>query len=203
MVASACRIAGIPRRPTHAREGSCPVRTREDVLSELALGGEGRLDEVYAWSSSGAAELDARSLALVRLAALLTIDAPVASLGSVVTTAQLAGVSADALVRCLVALVPVIGMPRVVAVAPKLALTLGFDVEAALEAIQRLAEGTAPAPTAQASDVVDRSGQRRGRPLRPATSPRRSPARAGRSSGCGGASWPPPRRSPRATRPRR
>ena len=111
------------------------MRTREDVLSELALGGERRFDEVYAWSSSPAAELDQQSLALVRLAALLAIDAPVASLGSVVTSAQLAGLSADALVRCLVALVPVIGMPRVVAVTPKLALTLGFDVDAALEAI--------------------------------------------------------------------
>jgi alkylhydroperoxidase/carboxymuconolactone decarboxylase family protein YurZ len=75
-------------------------------------------------------ELDAKSLALVRLAALIAVGGAVASYGAHADAAVSAGATATEIVDTLIGVVPVVGMPRVVAAAPKLALALGFDVEA-------------------------------------------------------------------------
>jgi alkylhydroperoxidase/carboxymuconolactone decarboxylase family protein YurZ len=74
-------------------------------------------------------ELDPKSLALVRLAALVAVGGAVASYGAQADAAVNAGATAAEIVDALVGVVPVVGMPRVVAAAPKLALALGFDVE--------------------------------------------------------------------------
>src|SRR5262249_32675266 len=77
--------------------------------------------------------VDSRNVALVRLGALLALDCSPASLHRVATEAQLAGVSPDEIVRCLVSLVPTLGVARISTVVPSLALALGFDVDAAME----------------------------------------------------------------------
>ena len=74
-------------------------------------------------------ELDPKSLALVRLAALVAVGGAVASYGAHADAAVSAGATAAEIVDALIGVVPVVGMPRVVAAAPKLALALGFDVE--------------------------------------------------------------------------
>lgn len=74
-------------------------------------------------------ELDPKSLALVRLAALVAVGGAVASYGAQADAAVSAGATAAEIVDALIGVVPVVGMPRVVAAAPKLALALGFDVE--------------------------------------------------------------------------
>ena len=78
-------------------------------------------------------ELDPKSLALVRLAALVAVGGAVASYGAQADAAVSAGVTAAEIVDALVGVAPVVGMPRVVAAAPKLALALGYDIDAALE----------------------------------------------------------------------
>ena len=73
--------------------------------------------------------LDPRTLALVRLAALVAMGGAVPSYGAEVDAAIDAGATAAEIVDVLVGVIPVVGLPRVVAAAPRLALALGHDVE--------------------------------------------------------------------------
>ena len=107
--------------------------TYTDLLRRLSLHDErvvaavlGRVDP----SSPGLdPSLDPRTLALVRLAALVAVGGAVPSYGAQADAAVDAGATVDEIVDVLVGVIPVIGMPRVVAAAPKLALALGHDVE--------------------------------------------------------------------------
>jgi 4-carboxymuconolactone decarboxylase len=76
--------------------------------------------------------LDTKSLALVRLAALIAIGGATPSYGAQADAAIDAGATADEIVDVLVGVIPILGLPSVVAAAPKLAMALGFDTEAAL-----------------------------------------------------------------------
>jgi alkylhydroperoxidase/carboxymuconolactone decarboxylase family protein YurZ len=73
--------------------------------------------------------LDAKALALARLAALVAVGGSVPSYGAQADAAVEAGATAAEMVDVLIGLVPVVGLPCVVAAAPKLALALGHDVE--------------------------------------------------------------------------
>jgi 4-carboxymuconolactone decarboxylase len=81
-----------------------------------------------------ASRLDPKTHALVQLGALLAIDAAPSSYHASVEAALGAGASADEIVGILIAIAPAIGFARVVSAAPGLALALGYDVDAALEA---------------------------------------------------------------------
>jgi 4-carboxymuconolactone decarboxylase len=76
--------------------------------------------------------LDPRTLALVRLAALVAVGSAVPSYGAQSDAAVDAGATAAEIVDVLVGVIPVVGLPRVVAAAPKLALALGYDVDETL-----------------------------------------------------------------------
>lgn len=109
------------------------MKPRERILSRLALG-----DDVAALATSDLDDLDVaavdpRDLALMRLGALLALDPSPSSLQRAVFDAQLAGVSPDEVVRCVVGLVPTLGVGRTSSVVPSLALAIGFDLDAALE----------------------------------------------------------------------
>ena len=78
-------------------------------------------------------ELTAQQAALARLAALVASDGAQVSYLHVVEDALSAGVCVDDLVGTLIAVMPSTGADRVVSAAPKLALALGYDVDAALE----------------------------------------------------------------------
>jgi 4-carboxymuconolactone decarboxylase len=78
-------------------------------------------------------DLDPKTLALVRLAALVAVGGAVPSYGAQADAAVGAGATAAEIVDVLVGVVPVVGLPSVVAAAPKLAMALGYDIEAALE----------------------------------------------------------------------
>ncbi len=107
------------------------------TLRRLALRDDRLIDSVLACEDRGIAPpgLDARSLALVRLGALIAVDAAPPSFMSAVEQALRAGVSRDEIVATLYAAMPVVGAPRVVSAAPNIALALGYDVAAALEAV--------------------------------------------------------------------
>src|SRR5215208_3451436 len=78
--------------------------------------------------------LDAKTHALVNLAALLAVDAAQSSYNAGVEIALAAGATLDEIVGILIAVAPAIGLGRVVSAAPGLALALGYDTDVALEA---------------------------------------------------------------------
>ena len=78
-------------------------------------------------------ELDPKALALGRLAALVAVGGDAPSFGAQADAAVSAGASAAEIVDVLIGIVPVVGLPRIVAAAPKLAMALGYDVDDALE----------------------------------------------------------------------
>ena len=78
-------------------------------------------------------ELNPKTLALVRLAALVAVGGAVPSYGAQADAAVGAGATAAEIVDVLVGVVPVVGLPSVVAAAPKLAMALGYDIDEALE----------------------------------------------------------------------
>jgi alkylhydroperoxidase/carboxymuconolactone decarboxylase family protein YurZ len=111
------------------------VDTDETTLRKLTIADEGCIESVLASEASRPAKspLDNKTHALVKVAALIAIDAPSASYIDAIDAARTAGASDDELVACLLAVLPTLGAPRVVSAAPKLGLALGYDVVAALE----------------------------------------------------------------------
>jgi 4-carboxymuconolactone decarboxylase len=103
--------------------------TRE-VLAALALGDPDLLAaglEVRAeWKARSG--LDARSYALVKLAALIALDAPPASYLWQVSNALEAGATPEDLIGVLIAIAPQVGGPRLVAAAPELMVALGLSL---------------------------------------------------------------------------
>ena len=110
-----------------------------EVLRRLAINDEHLLDELLSPIGDEGdtprpdRALDPRTLALVRLAALVAVGGAVSSYGSQADAAVAAGASAAEMVDVLVGVAPVVGIPCVVAAAPKLALALGHDTEEALD----------------------------------------------------------------------
>jgi 4-carboxymuconolactone decarboxylase len=78
-------------------------------------------------------ELDPKTLALVRLGALVAVSGAVPSFGAHADAAVSAGATVDEIVAVLVGVVPIVGLPRVVAAAPRLAMALGYDTDDADE----------------------------------------------------------------------
>lgn len=72
--------------------------------------------------------LDERAFALVKIAALVAVDAPPASYQWQVGNAVAAGVSARDILGVLFAVAPQIGGPKVVAAAPEILLALGLPL---------------------------------------------------------------------------
>ena len=75
-----------------------------------------------------ASRLDAKTYAMVNLAALVAMDAPPASYVWQVGLAPDAGVTAQEVLGLLIALQPNVGNARIVAAAPEIALALGMDM---------------------------------------------------------------------------
>jgi 4-carboxymuconolactone decarboxylase len=73
--------------------------------------------------------LDPKTHALVRIAALVATDAAPASYMWQVGVALESGVTPEEILGVLIALAPTVGMARVVAAAPEIALALGMELE--------------------------------------------------------------------------
>jgi len=84
-------------------------------------------------SSSATLAVDEKTAALVRVAATIAVDAAPHSFQHAIAHALGAGATSDEVVASLEAVTPVTGAARVVQCAPKVALALGYDVDAALE----------------------------------------------------------------------
>lgn len=78
--------------------------------------------------------LDARTGALVRIAALIASSAPAASMRSAIDEAVASGVSLREIIAVLDSIVGVVGLPRAVAAAPRIAAALGYADDLVAEA---------------------------------------------------------------------
>ena len=107
------------------------------ILRRLALRDDHYIDTLLRAECSDAvlAGIDSRSHALLRIAALIAVDATPPSYMSAVEAGLEAGASYDEIVGTLIAVMPIVGVARVVSAAPNLALALGYDASEALELV--------------------------------------------------------------------
>ena len=106
----------------------------EDLLRRLALSDEEAAAATLAMGGDGPPGLDPKTRALVQLAGLIAVASSSASYQWSVAVAVAAGASDDEVVAVLMSVAPLVGTARVVAAATDLALSLGYDIDAALEA---------------------------------------------------------------------
>jgi 4-carboxymuconolactone decarboxylase len=108
------------------------------TLRRLALRDDRYIESLLAdeRASVRISTIDARSHSLVRVGALIAMDAAPPSYMSAVDAAVEAGATHEEIVGTLIAVLPVVGVARVVSAAPNLGLAIGYDVGDALEALE-------------------------------------------------------------------
>jgi alkylhydroperoxidase/carboxymuconolactone decarboxylase family protein YurZ len=107
----------------------------QDTLRQLAMLHEGFVQDKarLGLDLANASALDPKTAALMLLAAAVAIGSSAASLQWSTGRALAAGASEDEIAEVLLVIAPVAGLSRVVAAAPEVAMTLGYDIDAALE----------------------------------------------------------------------
>ena len=108
------------------------VDDTERLLRRLALNDEESVGMVLASGSeaAGSAALRPKVDLLVQLGALLALGAATSSLRATVDRAIQAGATEAEIVGVLIAVAPAVGLARVVSTAPRLAMAIGYDLEA-------------------------------------------------------------------------
>jgi alkylhydroperoxidase/carboxymuconolactone decarboxylase family protein YurZ len=108
------------------------VDETERLLRRLALNDEESVGMVLARGSDavGSAALRPKVDLLVQLGALLALGAATSSLRATVERAIEAGATEAEIVGVLIAVAPAVGLARVVSTAPRLAMAIGYDLEA-------------------------------------------------------------------------
>jgi alkylhydroperoxidase/carboxymuconolactone decarboxylase family protein YurZ len=101
-----------------------------EALSGIAVGDLDILETAIGLRelSRETAGLDARSFALVKIAALIALDAPPASYVWQIGNALEEGVTPEEILGVLRAVAPQVGGPRVIAAAPEIMLGLGLTL---------------------------------------------------------------------------
>jgi alkylhydroperoxidase/carboxymuconolactone decarboxylase family protein YurZ len=112
------------------------VPSAEETLRRLTIGEPGLLAAIADPDGPGVdlGRLDERTEALLRIAALIALDAPPSSYRTAAEDALRAGGRLEDLLAVLLAVAGPVGSARVISAAPRIALAAGYDVEAALEA---------------------------------------------------------------------
>lgn len=104
--------------------------TTRKALAGLALGDPEVLEEALAlrerWQEQSG--LDARSFALVKIAALVAMDSPPASYLWQVSNAIDAGATPAEILAVVRAIAPQVGGPRAIAAAPEIMIALGLSL---------------------------------------------------------------------------
>ena len=106
-----------------------------DGLESIAIAEEGIIAsllsmQLHNLENSG---LDPRTYSLVKIAALIALDAPPASYVGQVAFALEAGVEPEEFMKVLIAVAPQVGLPRALAAAPEIMLALGLDIDPSQE----------------------------------------------------------------------
>ena len=107
----------------------------EETLRRLAMIDEGFVVDQAGLElgPAGTPALDARTAALLQLAASVAVGSARAGLKWSAARALAAGATPDEIADVLLVIAPVAGLGRVVCAAPDVAAALGYDVTAALE----------------------------------------------------------------------
>ena len=107
----------------------------QETLRRLAIIDEGFVQDQagLGLSLSWESALDAKTAALLQLAASITLGSPAVCLQWSAGRALAAGATDDEIADALLAIAPVTGLGRVVSAAPEVATALGYDLAAALE----------------------------------------------------------------------
>ena len=100
----------------------------QEAFAGLAVGRAEMLESAFGLrdAPTHTTGLDPRTFALVKVAALIAIDAPPAAYAWQISAATAAGASAEDILGVLKAIAPQIGGPRVIAAAPEIMLSLGL-----------------------------------------------------------------------------
>lgn len=111
------------------------MTTTEELLRQLALEDEAVIRAILAPRPGAltAAGLSHKAQAIARLSALVALNASVASYEYAVMEALAAGVTPDEIVGALLAVAPLVGLTRVTAAAPGIALAMGYDIGSEIE----------------------------------------------------------------------
>lgn len=130
--------AQVPSTPLAGQGGQMSRRSVEEAFRRLTIGDASLLAAMSAPEAVGlrAIRLDPRTEALLRVGALVALDAPPSSYRTAVDAAMIAGATIEDLLAVLVAVAGPVGSARVVSAAPRIALAAGYDVEAALEEME-------------------------------------------------------------------
>jgi alkylhydroperoxidase/carboxymuconolactone decarboxylase family protein YurZ len=98
----------------------------------------------------GSGGLDPKTGALVRLAALVALDSSAACYQELVCAAVELGATEQEVIDTMIAVASTVGLARLVSASPRVALGLGYDVDAAFERLDpvdpRPVQSGAPAP---------------------------------------------------------
>lgn len=103
------------------------------LYRRLTLGDDSQMTALFSSAGGTPDVLDDRTAALVRLAALIAVDADTPAYNSEIRAAISAGASPEQITDVLVVIARVTGSALVMSAAPKLALALGYDVDDGLE----------------------------------------------------------------------
>jgi alkylhydroperoxidase/carboxymuconolactone decarboxylase family protein YurZ len=103
--------------------------TTHQTLTELSAGKTDILEQAVGLREAdrAASGLDERTFALVKIAALIALDAPPASYAWQLGNALAVGVSPEDVLGVLVAVAPQVGGPKVIAAAPEILLAMDPD----------------------------------------------------------------------------
>ncbi len=109
----------------------------EDALRKLTVNDESAMENELGLRMALSPEhpLDLKTGALVRLSALVAIGAAPPSFQWAGAAAVRSGATPDEVVSMLCAIAPIVGLARVVAAAPEIALAIGYDTDVALETL--------------------------------------------------------------------
>jgi len=105
----------------------------EHLLRRLALNDEKLVGSVLARTAvdgpAATAALDRKADALVQVGAMLSVGACTTSLRWTVERAQSTGATDEEILGVLLAIGPAVGLARMVAEAPRLALAMGYEID--------------------------------------------------------------------------
>lgn len=106
-------------------------RQIEEVLRGLSTGDPSAVSSLLNLQMQNIEEsgLDPRAHALARLGALIALDAPPASFAWQIGLALDSGVTQEEIVGVMIAVAPTVGMAKIVATAPEIALALGIAID--------------------------------------------------------------------------
>jgi 4-carboxymuconolactone decarboxylase len=108
----------------------------ERTLARIALRDDRFISSLSTFGAEGI-KLDQKTCMLARLAVLIGLDGSTPSFIATVQEAQAAGASQAEIVATLTAVLPSAGVVRASSAAPKIALALGYEPDAALEESDR------------------------------------------------------------------